>query len=127
MYLAIQFCLTFFNKVNFFMIDPFVNRLSSGGTVGDALLPKLSENGGDVLIVDVGARNSMEWPSTLVPQTQFVGFEPNEEEYEKLVAHSSDAQKLGITVQKFGKEKFYNCAVWSSETELPLYITQGTG
>ena len=109
------------------MIDPFTNRLSSGSSVGEVLLPILKENGGDVLIADVGARNSMEWPSTLVPQTIFVGFEPNQAEYKKLVEHSSDAQKLGITVQKFGKEEFHNCAVWSSETELPFYVTQGTG
>ena len=109
------------------MLDPFANRLSSGKQVGDVLIPMLSKTGGDVLIVDVGARNSMEWPAELVPQTRFVGFEPNQEEYEKLVAHSTDAQNLGITVKKFGTEEFHNCAVWSTATEKPFYITQGTG
>jgi FkbM family methyltransferase len=109
------------------MIDPFANRLISGSTIGEVILPTLTDNGGDVIIVDVGARNSMEWPATLAPYTRFIGFEPNQEEYEKLVSHSTDAQKLGITTKKFGKEEFYNCAVWSSEKNLPFYITQGTG
>ena len=109
------------------MIDPFVNRLSSGKQVGEVLIPLLSQHGGDVLIVDVGARNSMEWPAELVKQTRFVGFEPNQEEYDKLVSHTTDAQNLGITVKKFGQEEFHDCAVWGTQTEKPFYITEGTG
>ena len=109
------------------MIDPFANRLKSGGTVGSMLLEKLVERGGDIAGVDVGARNSMEWPGTLIGQTHYFGFEPNQEEYEKLINHASDAQKLGITCANFGKENYFDSAVWSDTAERPFYVTKGTG
>jgi FkbM family methyltransferase len=107
--------------------DPFALRTRSGATVGDILLPRLKEHGGPIQVVDAGARNGMAISPTLARNAKFIAFEPNPEEYEKLVAHRTDAEVLHSPVARFAQEEYHNCALWDREETRSFYITAGTG
>jgi FkbM family methyltransferase len=108
------------------MRDPFALPLADE-TVSEVLLKRLKSEQDFLKVADVGARNGLEWPASLSRATHLFGFEPNKVEYDKLIRHQTDAQRLNITQTIFGKEDYFNCAVWSATEERPFYITQGPG
>jgi len=109
------------------MRDPFALRAPSGATVGDLLLPPLALHGGPLNVVDAGARNGMLISPIFARHAKLIGFEPNPEEYEKLVAHRTDAELVNEPIAKFAQEEYHNCALWNRDEQRPFYITAGTG
>ncbi len=69
-------------------------------------------------VIDVGARGGIkkEW-KTLKPFLKYIAFEPDPQEYKNLIA------KLPRDYQAV----FYNTALWSSCSDLPLHITANEG
>ena len=110
------------------MRDPFIYKTTSGRTIGGIVFKPLKVAGINLNIVDVGARNGMFLiPPSYATQSNFIGFEPNIEEYNKLVARNTDAIRLGHCMPYFKSEKYYNCALWNKDGTYPFYITNGTG
>lgn len=69
-------------------------------------------------VVDVGARGGIkrEWKA-LRPFLKYIAFEPDPEEYKNLSAEPSRNYEA----------VFYNTALWSSRSDLPLHITANEG
>lgn len=109
------------------MYDAFFYRTPDGRTVEQIVFAPLIAEGVELTLVDAGARNGLQLSPALAQNARLIGFEPNPEEYEKLVAHTTDAERLGLPVPKFKKEEFHNCALWKTEEMRPFYITAGTG
>lgn len=107
--------------------DRFAWKTSGGATVGELLLAPLAAQGGNLTVIDAGARNGMIISPVFASHAKIIGFEPNPEEYEKLAAHRTDALAVGVPVARFAQEEYHNCALWSREEERPFYITAGTG
>ncbi|MGQ0510707.1 MAG: FkbM family methyltransferase [Betaproteobacteria bacterium] len=107
--------------------DPFAYPTPAGGSVADLLFAPLAAQGGELTIVDAGARNGMIISPEFARRSRLIGFEPNPEEYEKLAAHRTDAGAAGVPIASFAKEEYHNCALWSREEERSFYITAGTG
>jgi len=107
--------------------DPFSYLTPGGASVADCLFAPLAAQGGELTIVDAGARNGMIISPEFARRSRLIGFEPNPEEYEKLTAHRTDAGAAGVPIASFAKEEYHNCALWSREEERPFYITAGTG
>ncbi len=107
--------------------DPFAYPTASGATVGDILFAPLPQQGGELAVVDAGARNGMIISPVFAQHAKIVAFEPNPEEYEKLAGHRTDALGAGVPIAQFAHEEYHNCALWSREEERPFYITAGTG
>ena len=110
------------------MKDLFAYRTASGKTLGELIFCPLKERNIEPTVVDIGARNGM----FLVPQiyalhAHYIGFEPNKEEYEKLVRHKTDAMNLGMDMPKFKSEEYHDCAVWSEDGFSSFYVTKGPG
>jgi FkbM family methyltransferase len=106
------------------------SRLADGRSVADALFEPLAVQEVEPVVVDVGARNGMHQyviPNSYASRSTIVGFEANPEEYDKLVAHTTDAQKIGAPMSRFKHEKYFDCALWNSSTRRPFYITAGAG
>lgn len=110
-----------------------LDRVTSiGKNIHDLVAGPLLENGLVPTVVDVGARNGMFMlPPTLARTMRLIGFEPNPVEYEKLVRHQTDAQKIyqkeAPSLGHFREEKFFDCALWDEESEQTFYITKGPG
>jgi FkbM family methyltransferase len=107
--------------------DYFAWTTASGASVGDILFEPLAAQGGELTVVDAGARNGMVISPAFARHAKIIGFEPNPEEYEKLAAHRTDAGVVGVPIARFAHEEYHNCALWSREEERPFYITAGTG
>jgi FkbM family methyltransferase len=107
--------------------DPLGWSTSSGASVGEILFAPLAAQGGELAVVDAGARNGMIISPVFARHARIVGFEPNPQEYEKLAAHRTDAMAAGVPVAQFAHEEYHNCALWNREEERPFYITAGTG
>ncbi len=107
-------------------------RLPDGARIADALLRPFERDGRMPIIVDIGARNGMFLLADgYARRATLVGFEPNPEEYQKLVHGRTDAQRvladLGRDAPRFGAERYFDVAVWDKDETRPLYITQGAG
>jgi len=101
---------------------------ASGETVGALMLAPIVEAGLTPTVVDVGARNGMMLlPASLARHCKNVGFEPNEEEYRKLVEGRTDAAQFGLKPPPFKETQMFDCALWDREEERPLFITVGAG
>lgn len=103
-----------------------------GRSVGDIILAPVDEAGADLLVVDVGARNGMYLlPASYAKRATLVGFEPNPDEYRKLVENRTDAEKFfarqGFAPPRFKANRFYDCALWDRDGDQTLYITRGAG
>ncbi len=110
------------------MTHPFDLAFSSGQSIGQKVLEPLVKEGSNPTIVDVGARSGM----FLLPQgytslSDFVGFEPNEVEYRKLVEERTDAMLQAGVRPRFRDKQYFNCAVWNKKEERDLYVTAGPG
>lgn len=102
-------------------------HVSAGKTIGEVVFAPLNDLGITPIIVDVGARNGMIMPSSYAKHANFIGFEPNTDEYRKLVAHNTDAQQAGVPMARFGNEQYYNCALWNRNMPRTFYVTIGPG
>jgi len=106
----------------------FDRQTSVGKTVSELLFAPLLEKNISPVIVDAGARNGIfDIPESYTREATFVGFEPNLEEYEKLVNEATDANKLGIKQPDFKHKKYHRTALWSSNEERTFYVTEGAG
>lgn len=107
-------------------------RTHLGPTIGDLVFEPIERAGLSPLVVDAGARNGMYLlPASYAERATLVGFEPNPEEYRKLVERRTDAElyfaKAGIAAPKFTAARFHDCALWDSNGKQTLYVTRGTG
>lgn len=109
------------------MYDAFYYPTSDGRSVEQIIFAPLLAEGVEMTLVDAGARNGLQLSSALAQNSRLIGFEPNPDEYQKLVTHTTDAERAGLSVPKFKKEEFHNCALWDVEEMRPFYITAGTG
>lgn len=77
--------------------------------------------------VDIGSRNGV---IELFDISEFVdahGFEPNPDEYKKLVQGTTDAASHGIYSPSYGSLKYHPYAISDRAGEGNLYITRGVG
>jgi FkbM family methyltransferase len=103
-------------------------KTAAGRTVADIVMAPLLTRGTDFRVVDAGARNGMqELPACYAAHADYVGFEPNEAEYQKLVTGTTDASKAGFAPPRWKSETYYPCALWSRSEQRPFTITVGTG
>lgn len=78
-------------------------------------------------IVDVGARNGMFiLPNEYAKNSSYIGFEPNTEEYNKLINEKSSSLQFSKKIN-FKKEKYLNTALWNKKCKKRFYITSGVG
>lgn len=96
-------------------------------TVGDVVFGPIDERRITPTVVDVGARNGMIMPTSYSKRAELVGFEPNVEEYRKLLAHDTDAIRAGVPMASFKNEQYHNCALWDENISRSFYITAGPG
>jgi len=110
------------------MKDLFSYKTKSGNALGEMIFRPLKTHNMELAIVDIGARNGMFlFPKSYAAHAHYIGFEPNQDEYEKLIRHKTDAMNLGMEMPKFKSEEYNDCAVWSEDGFLPFYITKGPG
>ena len=103
-------------------------KTAAEGTVADILLAPLLQREEDFRIVDVGARNGMlDVPPSYAAHANFIGFEPNVDEYEKLLSGTTDAAKHGFVPPRWKTKTYYPYALWSSPQIRPFKITAGAG
>jgi FkbM family methyltransferase len=99
-----------------------------GRSIGQIVLEPLIRNSAELLTIDIGARNGMQLlPSTYCANSSFIGFEPNPEEYQKLITKNTDAHKIGAHIPAFLNQKYYPYAVWDINGNHDFYITVGPG
>lgn len=78
--------------------------------------------------VDVGARNgSFLLPESYARRTCIHGFEPNQDEYEKIISGKTDAYAAGLREPKFKKKVYHPTALWSDKGTHTLHIPVGVG
>ncbi|HER25898.1 MAG TPA: FkbM family methyltransferase [Rhodospirillales bacterium] len=110
------------------MTHPFELALPSGQKIGKAIIDSVLKAGIDPVIVDIGARSGMfSLPGDYASLAKFVGFEPNEAEYKKLVDEKTDSMLASGLRPRFKSKIYFNCAVWDKEEERDFYITTGAG
>lgn len=110
------------------MLNRLDLKTALGKTVGDILLAPIQARGEDFCVVDAGARNGMfELPASYAKHANFIGFEPNEDEYRKLVSGTTDAAKYGLHSPRWKSEMFHPYALWNNAEDHPFYITVGPG
>lgn len=110
------------------MQNSLERRASNGKRVGDILLAPLIAEGIEPKIVDVGARSGMFLvPPVVAEKSVLVGFEPNPEEYRKLVERNTDAMKAGLSMPRFRRLEYFDSAVWNADEQANIYITIGPG
>ena len=106
----------------------FERDLADGRRAADVLLAPAKQNGTTLNFVDIGARNgSYILPHRYAERCRLVGFEPNPEEYEKLVAGRTDAAQAGLREPDFLDRRYYPVALWRESGERELTITRGAG
>jgi len=97
----------------------------NGKTVGEIALQPILDHKNDLTVVDVGARGGMhELPESYAKHANWIGFEPNPLEHEKIIAHKTDAEKAGIIPPKWKSETVKQVALWSESEVRKLYITK---
>jgi len=88
----------------------------------------LLERGIEFLLVDAGARGGMhDVPASYAAHTHLIGFEPNPDEFAKLVAHNTEARREGYIPPRWKKESFKDVALWDKSETRPIYITNEPG
>lgn len=87
----------------------------------------LSDSGIDIEFVDVGSRNGIIELASVAGFVNAYGFEPNPEEFSKLVSGTTDASKIGIKSPKYKKISYSPYALSDTRGKQPFYITKGPG
>ena len=99
-----------------------------GKTIADIVMAPVVDAANTPVVVDVGARNGIyDIPESYTRFADFVGFEPNPEEYDKLVAGNTDSMKAGNVGPRFKSYKYHPYALWSADETRTFYITAGPG
>jgi FkbM family methyltransferase len=99
-------------------------------TISDILMNPILQSKTVPCVIDVGARNGVtedQLPGWYAKFSKMFGFEPNQVEYQKLVDNNTDALNAGESLSRFKEEKYFDCAIWSSEGERQFYVTVGAG
>lgn len=103
-------------------------KIDDNDTIISATLSYMDGIHRDLLVVDVGARNGFQLLSDSYTQNaHIVGFEPNKDEYDKLISRTTDAQRAGERLSNFKTEKYHPYAIWDEPCERLFYLTQGLG
>lgn len=87
----------------------------------------LAERNVAITFVDVGSRNGILELAGIADFVQAYGFEPNREEYEKLVTGTTDAALLGVRMPAYRSVTFSPHALADQNGRFPLYITRSPG
>lgn len=87
----------------------------------------LSDNGIKLTFVDIGSRNGIIELASIAEFVDAYGFEPNPDEYNKLVKGETDASKIGIKQPKYNSISFSPYAVGNVSGCFPFYVTKGPG
>lgn len=108
---------------------PLIERaLPNGRSVADILFAPLAAAGGTLEFVDVGARNgSFILSPSYAARARITGFEPNPEEYRKLVDRRTDSMLAGAKEPAFKARRYFPNGVWSENKDRAIYITVGAG
>jgi FkbM family methyltransferase len=78
--------------------------------------------------IDVGSRNGVLELASFAPYTDVYGFEPNAEEYKKLVSGTSDLElKFGVKSPHYKSLKYSPVALGNREGKTDFFITHGPG
>lgn len=78
-------------------------------------------------LVDIGSRNGVLQIPDLAPFTDAYGFEPNPEEYDKLITGETDAAKFGIISPPYRSLRYYPYAISNTIGKRDFYVTPGPG
>ena len=98
-------------------------KTRSGRTILDIGLKPILDCGVEITVVDAGARGGMlELPSTYAKHAHWIGFEPNPDEYNKVVNHTTKARQSGFIPPKWKRETVKNVALWSESEVKNLYV-----
>ena len=83
----------------------------------------------NIVFVDIGARNGMYLLSDISQYIDAYGFEPNPEEYEKLVTGKTDSVMAGIILPNYHNASYYPYAIsnFNGVSELNIYSGPGAG
>jgi len=110
------------------MATLFGRRLTDGRSTAEVLFKPLDAAGEDLHFVDVGARNgSYLLPAEYAARACITGFEPNQEEYEKLIAGKTSAQAAGMLEHPFRRRRYHPSALWSEPGRQKIIIPVGAG
>jgi FkbM family methyltransferase len=82
----------------------------------------------DIVLVDIGSRNGILEMPELRDRIQAYGFEPCQQEYDKLINNTTDAEKISPRSRvHYKEERYLPYAITASCGECTLYVTQGIG
>lgn len=102
--------------------------LPDGRSVASIVFAPLEATGEVIEFVDVGARNgSFILPPSYAAHARITGFEPNPEEYRKLVEQRTDSMRAGAKEPDFKDRRYFPNGVWSENKDRTIYITTGAG
>jgi len=91
------------------------------------LMKLATANDVDFTLIDVGARNGILHLETFAERTDAFGFEPNPEEYRKLISGSTDAEKIGIVTPAFRNLSYFPYAIGQKDGRIQFFITPAPG
>lgn len=80
-----------------------------------------------IIFVDVGSRNGIIELAGIAPFVKAYGFEPNPEEYKKLMSGKTDAAAYGIVSPKYSSIQYYPYALGEQNGTATFYVTAGPG
>ena len=105
---------------------PAPRRVLRGRPTLEALRPVLADS--PLIVLDGGARNGTFETPNLAPYTHVYGFEPNNEEYQKLLTGKTDLYKAcGEKTPKYAKVIWCPAALADTDGRRTLHITKGPG
>lgn len=108
--------------------NPLEFDAGNGETIADLIFRPLDQRQIEPMVVDLGARNGMMLlPDCYAQRSKLIGFEPNQEEWKKLVTRSTDSRKVGGHLPTFKSEEYHPYAAWSSRESRTFYVTKGAG
>ena len=100
-------------------------KTKSGKTILEIGLEPILERGVDITVVDVGARGGMhELPTGYTKHAHWIGFEPNPSEHNKIITHTTDAEKAGYIPPEWKRETINEVALWNEPGVRKLYVTR---
>lgn len=95
--------------------------------VRETLTRLLRERGQSLVLVDVGARNGPRHMEDMAPQVDVFAFEPNPEEYRKLVEGRTDAIQCGIPLPPYKSITYFPYALFNANGPSEFFVTPGPG
>jgi FkbM family methyltransferase len=104
------------------MISLLDRKLPDNRSASDVLFAALDRTQDELTFVDVGARNgSYLLPASYAQRACIIGFEPNQVEYERLVAQKTEASAAGMQEHKFRRRRYFSHALWSTSGRRSFY------